>query len=224
MCVGLGLIFGVMKVVNFAQGELLMLGMYVSLYLVTNWGVLAFLGPYAGPFVGALLAGPDGVRRRHVAAQVPDCARLRPAHHRVGGRRAFRPAHRHPGRFADAAEWRADRVRLHAAHRALAAVVARVRDRPGGRRCHAVPEQGAAGRLRGGDPGRDRAVCVAGAHQARQGDARRGRQSHRGDLYGRRRRSHLSYRLRHRQRHHRHRRRPDGDLPRRSARSSGSTT
>ena len=58
MCVGLGLIFGVMKVINFAQGELLMLGMYVSLYLVTNWGVLAFLGPYAGPFVGAMLAGP----------------------------------------------------------------------------------------------------------------------------------------------------------------------
>jgi branched-subunit amino acid ABC-type transport system permease component len=36
MCVGLGLIFGVMKVINFAQGELLMLGMYVSLYLVAN--------------------------------------------------------------------------------------------------------------------------------------------------------------------------------------------
>jgi branched-chain amino acid transport system permease protein len=58
MCVGLGLIFGVMKVINFAQGELLMLGMYVSLYLVANWGVLAFLGPYVGPFVGAMLAGP----------------------------------------------------------------------------------------------------------------------------------------------------------------------
>jgi branched-chain amino acid transport system permease protein len=58
MCVGLGLIFGVMRVINFAQGELLMLGMYVSLYLVTNWGVLAFLGPYVGPFVGALCAGP----------------------------------------------------------------------------------------------------------------------------------------------------------------------
>ncbi len=58
MCVGLGLIFGVMRVINFAQGELLMLGMYVSLYLVSNWGVLAFLGPYVGPFVGAMLAGP----------------------------------------------------------------------------------------------------------------------------------------------------------------------
>jgi branched-chain amino acid transport system permease protein len=58
MCVGLGLIFGVMKVINFAQGELLMLGMYVSLYLFSDWGLLAFLGPYVGPFVGAMLAGP----------------------------------------------------------------------------------------------------------------------------------------------------------------------
>lgn len=58
MCIGLGLIFGIMRIVNFAQGELLMLGMYASLYLVTGAGVLAFLGPYAGPFIGALCAGP----------------------------------------------------------------------------------------------------------------------------------------------------------------------
>jgi len=58
MCIGLGLIFGIMRIVNFAQGELLMLGMYASLYLVTGGGVLAFLGPYFGPFVGALCAGP----------------------------------------------------------------------------------------------------------------------------------------------------------------------
>jgi branched-chain amino acid transport system permease protein len=58
MCIGLGLIFGIMKVVNFAQGELLMLGMFASFYLVTGGGVLAFLGPIIGPFVGAILAGP----------------------------------------------------------------------------------------------------------------------------------------------------------------------
>ena len=57
MCSGLGLIFGVMRVVNFAQGELLMLGMFVAFYLVTGWGVLSFLGP-AAPVVGALFAGP----------------------------------------------------------------------------------------------------------------------------------------------------------------------
>lgn len=58
MCVGLGIIFGVMRVVNFAQGDFMMLGMYFAFYLVTGFGVLAFLGPYAGPIAGAVLAGP----------------------------------------------------------------------------------------------------------------------------------------------------------------------
>ena len=58
MCVGLGIIFGVMRVVNFAHGDFMMLGMYAAFYLVTGFGTLAFLGPYVGPIVGALLAGP----------------------------------------------------------------------------------------------------------------------------------------------------------------------
>jgi branched-chain amino acid transport system permease protein len=58
MCVGLGIIFGVMRVVNFAQGDFMMLGMYITYYLVTGFGVLAFLGPYAAPIIGAVLAGP----------------------------------------------------------------------------------------------------------------------------------------------------------------------
>lgn len=58
MCIGLGLIFGIMNVVNFAQGELLMLGMYVSLYLVGGFAAIGFLGPYAAPFVAAIIAGP----------------------------------------------------------------------------------------------------------------------------------------------------------------------
>jgi branched-chain amino acid transport system permease protein len=58
MCVGLGIIFGVMRVVNFAQGDFMMVGMYVAYYLVTGFGVLAFMGPYIGPIVGAVLAGP----------------------------------------------------------------------------------------------------------------------------------------------------------------------
>lgn len=57
MCVGLGLIFGVMRVINFAQGEFLMLGMYGTLYAYTWLALGSFLGPYAGPIVGAALAG-----------------------------------------------------------------------------------------------------------------------------------------------------------------------
>ncbi len=58
MCVGLGIIFGAMRVINFAQGDFMMLGMYAAFYLTTGFGVLAFLGPYAGPIVAAFLAGP----------------------------------------------------------------------------------------------------------------------------------------------------------------------
>jgi branched-chain amino acid transport system permease protein len=58
MCVGLGLIFGVMRVINFAQGDFLMLGMYFSLYVVAGIGALAVFGPNAAPIAAALLAGP----------------------------------------------------------------------------------------------------------------------------------------------------------------------
>ena len=36
MCVGLGIIFGAMRVINFAQGDFLMLGMYAAFYLTTG--------------------------------------------------------------------------------------------------------------------------------------------------------------------------------------------
>ena len=58
MCVGLGIIFGVMRVINFAQGEFLMLGMYFTFYIAVALNLLSFLGPAAGPYTGALLAGP----------------------------------------------------------------------------------------------------------------------------------------------------------------------
>lgn len=56
MCVGLALIFSVMRVVNFAQGEFLMLGMYGALIVFGQLGLGTALGPYLGPFVANLLA------------------------------------------------------------------------------------------------------------------------------------------------------------------------
>ena len=57
MCVGLALIFSVMRVINFAQGELLVAGMYASLFFFAPLGLGALLGPYAGPVLAALLGG-----------------------------------------------------------------------------------------------------------------------------------------------------------------------
>jgi branched-chain amino acid transport system permease protein len=75
MCIGLGIIFGAMRVINFAQGDFLMLGMYVAFYLTSGFGVLTFLGPNAGPVVAAFVAGPvvfalGWVTHRYIVARV----------------------------------------------------------------------------------------------------------------------------------------------------------
>jgi branched-chain amino acid transport system permease protein len=58
MCVGLSVIFGVMRVINFAQGEFMMLGMYFAYYCFGFIGAHIFLGDLIAPFLSALLAGP----------------------------------------------------------------------------------------------------------------------------------------------------------------------
>ena len=58
MCVGLALIFGVMRVINFAQGDFMMLGMYAAYYIFGLLGVQAVFGNFAGPYVAILLAFP----------------------------------------------------------------------------------------------------------------------------------------------------------------------
>lgn len=58
MCVGLALIFGVMRVINFAQGDFMMLGMYAAYYLFVAFGVQTLFGNYIGPYVAAIIAGP----------------------------------------------------------------------------------------------------------------------------------------------------------------------
>jgi branched-chain amino acid transport system permease protein len=50
MSLGLALIFGVMRVVNFAQGDFMMLGMYLTYFLAVGYGV--------DPLLGALLILP----------------------------------------------------------------------------------------------------------------------------------------------------------------------
>ena len=53
MGMGLNVIFGVMKIVNFCQGELLMVGMYLTYMFTTTMG----LDPYLSlPLVAILLA------------------------------------------------------------------------------------------------------------------------------------------------------------------------
>jgi branched-chain amino acid transport system permease protein len=58
MCVGLSVIFGVMRVINFAQGEFMMLGMYFAYYVFGFFGAHMLFGDSIAPFVSALLAGP----------------------------------------------------------------------------------------------------------------------------------------------------------------------
>lgn len=57
MCVGLAMIFGIMRVINFAQGDLMMLGMYVAYFIFVGFGMQTF-GSAAGPFAAAALAAP----------------------------------------------------------------------------------------------------------------------------------------------------------------------
>jgi branched-chain amino acid transport system permease protein len=58
MCVGLAMIFGIMRVINFAQGDFMMLGMYVAYYIFIGLGVQGLFGGYIGPYLAILLAAP----------------------------------------------------------------------------------------------------------------------------------------------------------------------
>lgn len=58
MCVGLTIIFGVMRVINFAQGEFMMLGMYFAYFCFAWLGAYTYLDGLWLPFFLALLAGP----------------------------------------------------------------------------------------------------------------------------------------------------------------------
>lgn len=57
LCVGLAFIFGIMRVINFAQGDLMMVGMYLAIFVATYILPPTVLG-LAAPFVAALTVGP----------------------------------------------------------------------------------------------------------------------------------------------------------------------
>ena len=58
MCVGLALIFGVMRVINFAHGDFMMLGMYAAYYAFGLLGLSALFGPLVGTYLAIALAVP----------------------------------------------------------------------------------------------------------------------------------------------------------------------
>jgi branched-chain amino acid transport system permease protein len=58
MCVGLAMIFGIMRVINFAQGDFMMLGMYATYFVFVAFGAQAVFGSALGPYVSVLVAAP----------------------------------------------------------------------------------------------------------------------------------------------------------------------
>jgi branched-chain amino acid transport system permease protein len=57
MCVGLAMIFGIMRVINFAQGDFMMMGMYVALFFFSLFAQVTF-GSLVGPYVAVAVAAP----------------------------------------------------------------------------------------------------------------------------------------------------------------------
>ena len=75
LCTGLGMIFGVIRVINFAQGEFMMLGMYATMtvggMLAAMLGVGPAVGAYAAIIVAAaLLAVAGWALQRYVISRV----------------------------------------------------------------------------------------------------------------------------------------------------------
>ena len=63
--IGLNLIFGVIRIVNFAQGELVMFGMYGSYFAYSQFGI----SPYLSVVIVAPLVGLLGVAVQRLVIQ-----------------------------------------------------------------------------------------------------------------------------------------------------------
>ena len=75
LCTGLGMIFGVIRVINFAQGEFMMLGMYTTLFVGAAFAAALSLGPAAGAYLGMVvaalvLAGAGWALQRYLVSHV----------------------------------------------------------------------------------------------------------------------------------------------------------
>ena len=57
LCVGLAFIFGIMRVINFAQGDLMMVGMYLAIF-IGSYVLPATMFGLSAPFLSALAVGP----------------------------------------------------------------------------------------------------------------------------------------------------------------------
>ena len=56
LCTGLGMIFGVIRVINFAQGEFMMLGMYATLLIGAVIAAALSVGPAGGAYLAIVLS------------------------------------------------------------------------------------------------------------------------------------------------------------------------
>ena len=56
LCTGLGMIFGVIRVINFAQDEFMMLSMYTTLFVGAAIATALAIGPAAGAYLGVVVA------------------------------------------------------------------------------------------------------------------------------------------------------------------------
>ena len=94
MCVGLGLIFGVMRVINFAQGDFMMLGMYAAFYFFAALRRAGrFSAPLVGPFVGDAAGRAGAVRRSATSSTLTLISRvIRHAHRRRSRAKATTPS------------------------------------------------------------------------------------------------------------------------------------
>ena len=75
LCTGLGMIFGVIRVINFAQGEFMMLGMYATMIVGATLAAMFALGPAGGAYLAIvvaaiLLAGGGWALQRYVISHV----------------------------------------------------------------------------------------------------------------------------------------------------------